>query len=280
MDRFLVLLPGEVMSDRRNTRLLLPRHVSPATGILASVLGAFGLFLLGLVLTGRMWRALAFATVALLGFLVVQAILFWGAVLLGSLFEVATRRRNPASWSIGGSPGLDAPEHDLDPGLQLLAAGMLVYHLGEMTPRVHFRRVPLAGARSIRPFVVARTGSPRPCRFEFVLSDEGGVKRFRDEFAFDLRDDPQIVLPCCRLALSMPRRLVGQRWSLRVRSGVTTVTSFRFTFVDAGGHPNGVAGAWAESVAGWQQELLPALLDEALKRDMLASTREIVLEDV
>jgi hypothetical protein len=258
----------------------LSRHVSLATGILVSVLGAFGLFLLGLVLTGKMWRALAYATVALFGFLVVQAILFWGAVLLGSLVEVVARRRNPVSWSIGGSSRMDAPEHDLDPGLQLLAAGMLVYHLGEVTPRVHFRRVPLAGARSMRPFVVARTGSSRPYRFEFVLSDERGIGRFRDEFAFDLRDDPQIVLPCCRLALSMPRRLVGQRWSLRVRSGVTTVTSFRFTFVDGGGHPNGMAVAWEESIVGWQQELLPGLLDEALKRDMLTSTREIVLEDV
>jgi hypothetical protein len=275
------------MSDRRNIRSLLPRYVSPETGVLVSVLGAFGLFLLGLVLTGRMWRALAYAIVALFGFLVVQAIFFWGVVLLGSLLEIVARRRNLVPWSISGAQGLDTPEHDIDPGLQLLAAGMLVYHLGEIAPRVHFRKIPLASARSVRPFVVARTGSPRPYRFEFVLSDEGGVTRFRDEFAFDLRDDPQIVLPCCRLALSMPRRLVGQRWSLQVRSGVTTVTSFRFTFVDGGGYPNGASGSPAqetgargEMVLRWHQELLPGLLDEALKRDTLTSTREIVLEDL
>jgi len=275
------------MSGRRNIRLLLLQRISPQTALLVSVLAAFGLFLLGLMLTGEMWRALAYATVALFGFLVVQAIFFWGAVVFGSLSETFTRRRSPALWSTAELPGLKVPEHDIDPGLELLAAGMLVYRLGEIRPGVYFRKVPLANARSIRPFVVARTGLPRPYRFEFVLSDEGGASRFRDEFAFELRDDPQIVMPNYRLALARPKRLVGQRWRLQVRSGVTTVTSFRFMFSEGGGPPNGASGSatetadgGVESVPAWRQDLLPQLLDKALKRDVLMSTQEIVLEDL
>ena len=61
------------MSDPRNIRLVFSRRGSPRTVVLVSVLAAIGLFLVGLVVAGRMWRALAYATVALFGFLVMQA---------------------------------------------------------------------------------------------------------------------------------------------------------------------------------------------------------------
>jgi hypothetical protein len=274
------------MLDRRKFRSLFPHRVTPRAGVLISAVAAFGLFILGLLLTGQMWRALAYAAVALFGLLVVQTIFFWGAGAVGSLTRAFTRRRDLGLWTAGGPVGVRVPEQDIDPGLELLAAGMLVYRLGEVRPGVHFRKVPLWNARAIRPFVVARSGSPRPHRFEFVLSDEGEVRRFRDEFSFDLGDDPQIVMPCYRLALSRPKRLVGQRWRLQVRTGVTTVTSFRFMFAEGGGGSNGTSGSVtqtasdsAELVPGWQQERLPQLLDEALKRDVLTNTQEIVLED-
>jgi hypothetical protein len=274
------------MLDRRKIRSLVPRHIGPRTGVLIGALAAFGLFLLDLLLTGKTWRALAYAVVALVGLLVVQVIFFWGAGVAGSLAGVFTRRRDVGLWTAGEPVGVRVPEQGIGPGLELLAAGMLVYRLGEVRPGVHFRKVPLWNARAIRPFVVARSGSPCSYRFEFVLSDEGDVRRFRDEFSFDLGDEPQIVMPCYRLALNRPKRLVGQRWRLQIRTGVTTVTSFRFMFAEGGGGSNGTSGSAtqtasdsAELAPGWQQEQLPRLLDEALKRDVLTSTQEIVLED-
>jgi hypothetical protein len=126
--------------------------------------------------------------------------------------------------------------------------------------------------------VVARTGVARTHPFEFVLTDDADVTRFEDVFSFPLRDDPQMVMPRFRLGLGVPRKVVGQRWHLRVRSGVTTVTSFRFMFVDAPGGQG--VDERGEQVVGEQQELLQQLLSEALKHDAMTRTQEIVLEDL
>ena len=144
------------------------RRITIQQGFVLSTLVAFGLFLIFLVATGAAWRAVAYAMVALFAFLVVLAVYFWGALLLGGLLEMVGRQRTPVPWSIGD---VETAEHDLDPGLELQAAGILVYRLGEVRPRVHFRKVPLAEVRAVRPFVVVRTGSARAHTFEFTLTD-------------------------------------------------------------------------------------------------------------
>ena len=251
-----------------------------------TLIGAVILVLAILVLTDNTWRAVAYGLVALFAFLVAESVYFWGAMVLGGTVEALTRRR-PAGWALDEASSLVIPEHNIDPGLELMAAGVLVYRLGEVKPHVYFRKVSLTNARAIRPFVVARTGAARPYHFHFTLVDESGKTRHAEEFEFDLEDAPRLVMPRCRLLLEMPRQLVGQRWSLQVCSGVTVITSFRFMFADGGSHgivsseagqarsPNG-----SESALGWQQEMLPMLLDEAIKHDVMTQTREIVLEEL
>jgi hypothetical protein len=221
-------------------------------------------------LTGETWRAVAYAVVALFAFLVLLAIYFWGAMLFGGLLEAVGRRATPVPWSVAGAG--EVPEHDIDPGLELMAAGVLVYRLGEVKPRPHFRQIPLTNAHAIRPFVVARTGADRPYAFEFVLSDAQDSVRYHAELVSPLKDAPQIVMPHARLRVTLPKRLSGQRWNLQVRSGVTIVTTLRFVFVDGS----------AESDPGldWQRTVLPRLLDDAIKQDVLLNTQEVVLEDL
>jgi hypothetical protein len=179
-----------------------------------------------------------------------------------------------------GSTG-NIPEHDIDPGLELVSAGMLVYRYGEVKPRIHFRKVPLTGARAIRPFVVARTGSERQYNFHFMLNDDNEKTRYSDEFSFNVKNEPQLIMPHYRLSLSMPKKLVGQRWNLRVRSGVTTVTSFRFMFIEEGSQTELLTqAANAEPILASQEEMLARLLDTAIKQDVLGSTQEIELETI
>ena len=84
------------------------------------------------------------------------------------------------------------------------------------------------------------------------------------------------------MAPDVPRKVVGQRWTLQVRSGVTVVTSFRFMFIDSAERSDVLGSAVnpADQTLGRVQEVLPGLLDEALKRDAMISTQEIVLEDL
>jgi hypothetical protein len=181
---------------------------------------------------------------------------------------------------MGEDKVIELPEHDIDPGLELAAAGMLVYRFGEIKPQVYFRNVPLVNVRAIRPFVVVRTGVERPYEFEFSLTDEQDIVHFRHEFTANLHSDPRLVMPPYRLLIGSVKNLLGQRWHLRVRSGVTVVTSFRFLFVDqpetgSDGRMNG----GDELAPSWQHDLLSKLLDEALKRDVMSNTQEIELED-
>ncbi len=254
--------------------------------IIVALLAASGLFLLSLVLTGQLWRAAAYSVVALFAFLFLLAAYFWGSMFFGGALEMFTRRRSPVPWNIAGG-ALDVPEHDIDPGLELLAAGMLVYRVGEVKPQPYFRKVPLANARAVRPFMVARTGVARDHQFALMLSDEVDETRFQDVFTFALQDAPQVVMPPYRMVIEHPRALVGQRWTLKVRSGVTVVTSFRFMFVDGSLQAADIA---ANSGPGMRQQgdaapdedrdhhELSALIDEAVKRDALTAPREIVLE--
>ncbi|MCD4687641.1 MAG: hypothetical protein K8S97_17065 [Anaerolineae bacterium] len=246
---------------------------------------AFCLFLIALVLTGHVWRAVAYGVVALFAFLVLLAAYFWGSMLFGGALDALMHRRTTVPWEIGTD--MDVPEHNIDPGLELIAAGILVYRMGEVRPHAYFRKVPLANVRAVRPFMVARTGAERTYQFLFTLNDENETKRYGDEFAFRLSDMPQVVMPPVRLLLNRPRRLVGQRWSLQVRSGVTVVTTFRFIFVEGSATPtNGMAGSVnidprdTANTLEWKQTLLPQLLDEAVKRDAMTNTQEIELEVV
>ncbi len=267
-------------------RKLMKRSVNRRRVFALTVIGAVVLAAMVVALTGGTWRVLAYGLVILFAFLVAESLYFWGAMLLGGTAEALTRRQ-AVGWKLDDASLLGIPEHDVDPGLELMAAGVLVYRLGEVKPQVYFRKVCLTDARAIRPFVVARTGAPRPYHFHFTLVDESGKTRHAEEFEFDLEDAPRLVMPRCRLILDMPRKLVGQRWSLRVYSGVTVITSFRFMFANTGG-PSMLAtevgqqrsSNGSDSVLGWQQELLPALLDDAIKHDVMAQTREIVLEEL
>lgn len=253
--------------------------------VIGGVMAAFMLYLLLLVFTGRTWLAVSYAMVTLFAALIGLAIYFWSTMLLGGLLEAFRRRETPVSWSfeIDGDH-TEVPEHDIDPGLQLMAAGVLVYRFGEVRPSVHFRQVPLANARALRPFVVARTGNARPYRFRFSLEDEGHRERFDTEFEFALESEPHIVMPSTLLVPPMANRLVGRRWRLRVTSGATVVATFGFMFVtgqkDATEmlHNGNGRSASGSSLLG-QPLWLPDLMNEALKRDAMSSLQEAVLED-
>jgi hypothetical protein len=219
--------------------------------------------------------------VALFAFLVGLAVYFWGALLFGGVLDVFSRQRTPVPWSLGDGEA-STPEHDIDPGLELLAAGMLVYRVGDVKPQPYFRHVPLADARAIRPFIVARSGVPNERRFTFRLDDERNVTRFRDGFHFPLRDAPKVVMPPYRLVIERPQDVAGQRWTLRVRSGVTVVSTFRFRFANGRVPQAATVGSGDTEATGsetWRQTDLSRLLDEAVKRDAMTQTQDFVLED-
>jgi hypothetical protein len=261
----------EVMTQQTPTR-----RITVLQGFVLSALAAFGFFLIFLVVTGAAWRAVAYAMAALFAFLGVLAVYFWGALLLGGFLEMFGRQHTPAPWSIGD---VETAEHDLDPGLELQAAGILVYRLGEVLPRVHFRKVPLAEVRAVRPFVVVRTGAARAHTFEFSVTDEHGIHRLDSTLVSEVQDTPQLIMPSCLLRLDSPRRLVGQRWRLRVRSGVTTITSLGFMFVEGTAPSNGLPGGNGQDpVLAEQYAFLPRLLDEAIKRDAMEKPSERMLE--
>ncbi len=245
-----------------------------------------GLFLAALVLRGHAWRAVAYAVVALFVFLVALAVHFWGSLLFGGLLDVALQRRAAVPWSLGDEHALQVPEHDIDPGLELFAAGMLVYRLGEVKPSAYFRTVPLAGVRALRPFIVARTGAGRDYPFTFLLRDARDVTQFDEAVMFALHNRPQVVMPPYRLVTERPRILAGQRWTLQVKSGVTVVATFRFLFVDGAVQGNQIDAGRVDAQdrvpahTAWHLAVLPQLLDEAVKRDAMAETRDVVLEVV
>jgi hypothetical protein len=248
--------------------------------LILGLLGTFGVFLFLLIVTGKAWWAVGYAIIALGAFLILMAVYFWGAVVLGGLLVALGQRSRAPSWTMPQDKITEIPEHDIDPGLELAAAGMLVYRFGEVKPQVYFRNVPLANARAIRPFVVARTGVERPYEFEFSLTDENDNIHFEHEFLLTLHADPRLVMPPYRLLLGSSNKFLGQRWNLRVRSGVTVVTSFRFLFVDQPEpSPDGQGTGIDELPPSWQYDLLSRLLDEAIKRDVMSNTQEIELED-
>ncbi|MBN1201467.1 MAG: hypothetical protein JXJ20_06390 [Anaerolineae bacterium] len=259
------------------------RHVDLVKWLGLSLLSLFVLFITVLVLTGEAWRALGYVLVALFGFLIVLAVYFWGVMIFGGFFQIIRRHGTPVPWDINPAQPQAAPEHDIDPGLELLAAGVLVYHLGEVRPIIHFRQVPTANMRAIRPFVVVRTGGERRYLFDFTLTNAHDKPLLAHQISRDLTHTPQLVTLPFRLVADSPRTLTGQRWTLQVRSGVTVVTSFRFTFVD--GVDQAVVGlqppaADDEPPLPSQQALLERLVDAALKQDVLLNTQEITLEDL
>ena len=277
------------MNTRRDcSSAASPRRIGLRTGAALSVLAALGIFLLALALTGHLWRAVAYGTVVLFAAVVALAAYFLGAIFLGGLLESLLARRTHSAWSVPAEQFPVASGQDIDPGLELLAAGMLVYRIAEVKPRAFFRKVPLNNARAVRPFVVARTGEPRKYTFTFVLSDENDVVRFEERFSAAVQDQPQLVMPPYRLLIDMPRKLLGQRWLFQVRSGVTVITSLRFMFVDGRAKTGSLASTLATSGAliddsdeealRWHREVLPLLLDETVKRDAMVQTQEIPLE--
>lgn len=269
------------MVTPENSSLPTSHQTGVMRWLVLGLLGAFGLFLLVLIITGKAWWAVGYTIIGLGAFLIIMAVYFWGAVVLGGLLVALGQRSRSPSWALPADKVTEIPVFDIDPGLELAAAGMLVYRFGEIKPRVYFRHVPLVNVRAIRPFVVARTGVERPYDFEFTLLDEKDVVHFEHEFTANLRDDLRLVMPPYRLLIGAARKLSGERWNLRVRSGVTVVTSFRFLFVDqpdlTGSNGHGSSGEELVS-SSQQEELLSKLLDDALKRDVMSNTQEIELE--
>jgi len=257
-----------MMQSVNHTTSAAHKRITWQKGLLFCVIGAFCLFLITLVLTGQTWEAIAYAVVVLFGLLFALAIYFWGSMLFGGVLELIGRQRTPVPWAVDGS--VNVPEYDFDPGLELLAAGVLAYRYGEVKPHVHFMTVPMQNVRAIRPFVVARTGSERTYHFDFTLTDEQDRGRFNTEIESLLHNSPQLVMPHCRLIVQTPKKLIGQRWNLQVRSGVTVVTSLRFSFA--------ADGTIDEPIPASHQDLLPRLLDGALKQDAMTNTQEIILE--
>ncbi|NDJ78074.1 MAG: hypothetical protein GYB65_17640 [Chloroflexi bacterium] len=254
------------------------RQINLTRWLIIVAVATFVLFLLALALTGEVWRAVAFGVVAFFGFLVALSVYFWIA-LVGGTVSLVFIRRNPVPWSLGDEALEDqVPEHDIDPGLELQAAGMLVYRFGEVRPHVYFRQIPLRNARAVRPFVVARTGAARPYHFEFTLQNEVDQVFLRKEVLFSLQPTPQFVMPAERLNISETHDLVGQSWQLQVRSGVTVITAVRFTFVEGAQAAAAAGETDGEPTLAWQQEWLPRLLDETVKQDAMKETQEIVWE--
>lgn len=269
---------------KRKFMSLAQREKNFNIGLTLGTAVIIGLLLLAMALSGRPWHILAYAVVSVVAVMVLMSTYFWGSMIFGGVLELFSSRRRIQLWSTGD---LRTVEHDIDPGLELIAAGMLVYRVGEVKPSIHFRKVPLTNARSIRPFIVARTGAERPHHFQFMLYDEADIPHFQQEFAFTLKDEPQMVTPPQRIMFNKPKKVIGQRWTLQVRSGVTMITSLRFMFIETSGQTRTVAGSpgaaapdQLEPIPERQQELLMKLLDQTLKMDVMTSTQEIILEDV
>lgn len=256
-------------------------------GVIIALTSALGVCLLLTLLTDRTWRIVAYGVATLFGVLVLLAVYFWGSILLGGALEFINYRRTSGHWGFRARSDAESPEHDLDPGLELISAGILVYVLGEVKPRLHFRKVPLANVRSIRPFIVARTGDERAYQFQFALLDDTDKPAFRQDITTAVRREPQMITPPQRLMFNKPRKVIGQRWSLQVRSGMTVITSLRFMFVEGGGLSSSLPGSSSgldpdavDPVSSQQQEMLNRLLDQVIKHDAMTNTLEIVLEEV
>ena len=229
----------------------------------------FALLFAALSLAFGTWRAVAYITAGLFGLLFALAFYFWGLMLFGGTLRFLGRR-TPVPWVLDDDAGA-VPAHDLDSGLELMAAGVLVYRRGEARPRAFFRQVPLADAEAVRPFVVARTGVERRCEFAMALYDEHDRPRHQASFTIVLGDRAALVVPPYRLAVPDPARLVGRRWSIQVRSGVTVVAACGLNFVNGEAPP--------ETVLDWQARLLPRLVEEALEREARTHAGAIALKE-
>jgi hypothetical protein len=252
-----------VVSDLRRRR-----SRANMRGLLATA-AAFALLFAVLSLGFGPWRAVAYITAGLFGMLFALAFYFWGTMLFGGVLQ-ALRRRTPVPWVLDDAADA-VPAHDIDPGLEVMAAGMLVYRSGEANPHVCFRQVPVVDIEALRPFVAVRTGVPRRCAFAIALHDEHDQIRHEDSFMVGLSDRAALVAPPYRLALADPARLAGQHWSLQVKSGVTVVAAWRFHFVNGSSQP--------ESALDWEAHWLPRLVDEAIEQDSQPQTGDIALEE-
>lgn len=253
-----------------------PRVMTLASRGVVIITGVFVVYLASLVLAGRPWRAAAYAVAVLFALLFLQAFYFWGAMLLGAIASTLRRHRSPVPWSLGENG--EVPEHDIDPGLELLAAGVLVYRGDSDRPELCFRDVPVSDLRAVRPFVVARTGYDRPCSFEFALYDDGNALQLTSSAESHLTPAANMVVPGHRLVTRDPGRLAGQRWQLQIRSGVTILTSLRIAYRNDG-FPE-LPGRLDPDPAGEaRQARLNRLLDAVLELDAKRDVPDIALEE-
>ncbi len=179
--------------------------------------------------TGEMWVAAGWGMATGLVFLFGLAVYFWGTLLFGGTLS-AIRRSRPVPWSFGD---IDAPEYDIDPGVEVLSAGVLAYFEGTPHFRPYFRQVPARGLLAIRPFLVARTGLACSRTFEFELIEMRGNVLFRQRIEHSLDGAPRLVVLPHPLALPTASAGADKSWGWRVRSGVTVLATFHFSLSDA-----------------------------------------------
>ncbi|WP_119072474.1 hypothetical protein [Aggregatilinea lenta] len=189
----------------------------------SSAIGALALYAL---LSGDVWVAAGWGMAAMLIFLVVLAVYFWGSLVFGGTLSAFGSSR-PVPWTFGA---VEDATHDIDPGIEILSAGVLAYYddVAEAVPC--FRTVPARGLRAVRPFLVARSGMDEMRDFEFELVDAHDRARFRRRIEQALSSTPGLVILPLPLALASARpELV---WGWRVRSGITVLATFHIDLTD------------------------------------------------
>ncbi|HML22813.1 MAG TPA: hypothetical protein PKD09_14275 [Aggregatilinea sp.] len=222
--------------------------------------------------TGEVWIAAGWGMALMLVFLVGLAIYFWGVLMFGGTLSALKSDRSPIPWSFGD---IETAEYNIDPGLELMSAGVLAYYTGKTRFETCFRTVPARGLRAIRPFVMARTGLPELRTFEFELVDTHDQIRFRQQVDCYLEDGPELVMTPDLAALPVASDERGEIWSWRVRSGVTILTTFSIYLSDDA--PSREA---LQDDAGGHHGLLRALLTEFAAREAAVPHDERLQEGV
>lgn len=250
-----------------NPRKTFPRkkRISVQEIAALALLIALGALMGYLVVTGHTWRAIAYAMATLFGLLVALAVYFWSTLLFSGFFAVFTRRQTAAPWQFDTET--EIPEYDLDPGLELVAAGILVYREARPFPDVHFRHVPLAGTHAIRPFLVARTSADRRYPFVFHITDAHAQTRLESTLETELGPQPAMIVPPVQVRLN-GALLDGQTWRIQVLSGPTVITTIGFTFSNGTSRP-GAAGppGSADTPGHVPDQTLSRLRDQALQHE-------------
>lgn len=222
--------------------------------------------------TGEVWIAAGWGMALIMAFLVGLAIYFWGVLMFGGTLSAFNSEQRPVPWSFGD---IETAEYNIDPGLELMSAGVLAYYTDRAGFRTCFRTVPARGLRAIRPFVMARTGLTSSCTFAFELVDAHDHVHFSQDVELWLDEEPELVMTSEPVVLPVLSGERGKAWSWRVRSGVTILTTFSIYLSDDA--PSREA---LQDDAGGHHGLLRALLTEFAAREAAVPHDERLQEGV